>query len=396
LPAHKQPATPKSQSHEDEDGWKDQSVYSASSKRNSEEADSLESGEIEGEPSPPRPLPKKTAPLKSKHEPAIIGASSQIAAIKEKLKKKALKQTGTTTLRPTDSSSSLPSIKNRPFRKNSQKSVHPVAIQEENFWTDELGEVPDPDQLASEKEELYVQLKPSQKPKEAASGVMLKVLLPKKYRIHHETQKKALEKLTAESRLHRAISNLLASEETECLCHQMCPDLEVTEREQHGEIESFERSAASSSLRPVKKFKRSAADTQLNEARTIRPPFILLRTVQYLVETVVPLIDRSTMMEAFDFVDNRFRAVCQDFTILFGQRSEELADVSELFRSSKESILSYETMVKFYVVMLNDIRFNETVDEFSVLKPLSGVLKTLIESYHEARRLQDELAGDAR
>jgi hypothetical protein len=94
----------------------------------------------------------------------------------------------------------------------------------------------------------------------------------------------------------------------------------------------------------VKKFQRSSADRVLNIPEQIRNPLVLYETVQYLISVVIHAKGVKES-ERFEFIQDRFRCIRQDFNILFS--------IDENFRSWKETILSYELMLKFTLIFLN-------------------------------------------
>lgn len=324
-----------------------------------------------------------------------------IIELKKRLKSKALKLTRKTSLkRPefaekTSKISSLGSIKRIISTKKKIQKIENNSQEEKS--NEVLSSDFDEQEIESEKIKLYSELKTNNSGNlnsEISIGNSLSSMLQKQYRINHGKLKRILEKLDPKNKIRETIIHVLQNEESEYQCHEMCSELEVKDREQAGEIDPLEMTSTKLELRPIKKFKRSAADTQLNDVHYIRPPFILLKTIQFIVKNIVSLIDLPNLLDVFTFVDNRFRAVCQDFTIIFGEKDKSLAIRSELFRCSKESILSYETMVRFYLVVLNELRFKHGQDEHVVMQPLSGILTTLVENYFESRKLTNEFSKE--
>ncbi|XP_072277465.1 SAC3 domain-containing protein 1 isoform X2 [Pyxicephalus adspersus] len=116
------------------------------------------------------------------------------------------------------------------------------------------------------------------------------------------------------------------------LCLDMCSERERREREQCGRIHPFEMQKGQSNRRnygkgsrqiadpggTVKEYSRPAAGKELYSPRDLRPPAILLKTVQYLLLEIwgnVDEKDSSSLSLAYSFVFDRLRAVRQDLTV---------------------------------------------------------------------------------
>lgn len=111
----------------------------------------------------------------------------------------------------------------------------------------------------------------------------------------------------------------------------------------------------------IKKFQRSSADRILNQPDQIRSPYILLETTKYLIYVVIKAKGVSEY-EKYEFIQDRFWCIWQDFNILFS--------TDENIRALKETIDSYEMMLKFTLIFLNWIWGENQFDEKLVEKTL--------------------------
>lgn len=209
----------------------------------------------------------------------------------------------------------------------------------------------------------------------------------KKYKHYFDRLISNIESLPSDLLLKSTLLRLINEEQFEFQCLGMCPASEIAERTSEGTLEVFEKAtAAHPDFKPIKRFKRSSADTTLKIQSILRRPYVLLQTVQHILSKVVDAQDIASFAEIYGFVDDRFRSIRQDFNIIYS--------VSPLFRCSKESILTHETMVRFYLVSLNELRQTDKFDEQPVVKAFSETLKTLISNYIEVQNHRRELLDD--
>ncbi|XP_078518242.1 SAC3 domain-containing protein 1 [Lissotriton helveticus] len=105
-------------------------------------------------------------------------------------------------------------------------------------------------------------------------------------------------------------------------CIYMCPERERREREAQKRLHPFEvldgteqhRLPRADPLKIVKEYARPAAGKDSTKPSDLRPPAVLLQTVQYLVDDVLPRSD-VPWSQVYSFVFDRLRAVRQDMTI---------------------------------------------------------------------------------
>lgn len=123
-------------------------------------------------------------------------------------------------------------------------------------------------------------------------------------------------------------------------CQKMCPNKEMMWREKNKLLHSFEIQAGTDfnpkadPNKVIKQFTRSAAGKLEQSASDLRPSNVLLKTMDYLINTIVPL-DSVSWIEVYNFVDNRVQAIRQDITIQMIQ--------------DKNALVIYEKCVRFYI-----------------------------------------------
>ncbi|ERL86435.1 hypothetical protein D910_03842 [Dendroctonus ponderosae] len=114
-------------------------------------------------------------------------------------------------------------------------------------------------------------------------------------------------------------------------CMEMCSSAERVMRRKEGLIHPLEKPPDKTKM--IKSFSRSAAGKNLLDAKSLRPPETLLKTVNYLLTEVIKN-DEVPWHVTYDFVMDRLRSVRQDMVI------QNL--------SAKESIYIFQKIVSFY------------------------------------------------
>ncbi|XP_048415417.2 SAC3 domain-containing protein 1 [Stegostoma tigrinum] len=105
-------------------------------------------------------------------------------------------------------------------------------------------------------------------------------------------------------------------------CPGMCPDKERDERQRQKRLHKFEilegtvrdRLPRANPHRIVKEYARPAAGKEAAQLCELRPAHVLLKTVHYLVNEIVPR-HVEPWAEVYDYVFDRLRSVRQDMTI---------------------------------------------------------------------------------
>lgn len=163
-------------------------------------------------------------------------------------------------------------------------------------------------------------------------------------------------------------------------CLEMCPVYERIRRSIENDVRKYEKDPVTgkiSSTKAIKAFSRPAAGQPPPLPSDVRPPQVLLKTLNYIVDH---LLDK--LPEAQSFIWDRTRSIRQDFTYqnYFGP---EAMDCNE--RIVRIHILTLHVMAK-------------TKSEFSQqqeLEQMNKALKTLSEMYAEYRSRGIEAPNEA-
>lgn len=123
-------------------------------------------------------------------------------------------------------------------------------------------------------------------------------------------------------------------------CQEMCPEFERVDREMSGTVDPLEKDQFGriSADRAVKRFKRSSAGDGQPLPCDVRPPPILLMTLDYLVRNIV---GNHSMVSCHRFVGDRLRAVANDFIV-------------QNYRGA-EAIRCTEVISRYYIFALHDL-----------------------------------------
>lgn len=123
-------------------------------------------------------------------------------------------------------------------------------------------------------------------------------------------------------------------------CMEMCPELERVDREMSGTVDPLEKdeSGRISVEKAVKRFKRSSAGDGPPLPCDVRPPPVLLVTLDYLIREVV---GKHPLETCHRFVSDRLRAIANDFIV-------------QNFRG-KAAIRCTEVISRYYIVALHEL-----------------------------------------
>ncbi|XP_078578006.1 SAC3 domain-containing protein 1-like isoform X2 [Branchiostoma floridae x Branchiostoma japonicum] len=105
-------------------------------------------------------------------------------------------------------------------------------------------------------------------------------------------------------------------------CQDMCPELEQTARQRQKRLHRFEmlegteqnRLPSADPVRCVKEYSRPAAGKDVIPPAELRPPQVLMGTVDYLINRILPR-DDVHFTEVYNFISDRLRAVRQDMVV---------------------------------------------------------------------------------
>ncbi|CAH1788480.1 unnamed protein product [Owenia fusiformis] len=139
-------------------------------------------------------------------------------------------------------------------------------------------------------------------------------------------------------------------------CMEMCPESEIIMREKHGLLHPFEmvpetrhhKRPRASREWMVKEYSRPAAGKAEPSQSELRPPDVLLKTVNFLMDRVVP-ISSCAWKDVYDYVFDRLRAVRQDMVMqsIGGVEAIRILEVAIRFHIYAAYRLCTEPLARF-------------------------------------------------
>ncbi|RLV96093.1 Nuclear mRNA export protein SAC3 [Spathaspora sp. JA1] len=153
-------------------------------------------------------------------------------------------------------------------------------------------------------------------------------------------------------------------------CLEMCPVFERVRRQLENNVKDLERDPITKKIsreKAVKAFSRPAAGQPPPLPSEVRPPHILVKTLDYLIDNVI-----DHLPEAHSFIWDRTRSIRQDFTY---QNS-----------FGPEAIDCNERIVRIHLLCLHimagsDVEYSQQQE----LEQLNKALQTLMEIYSDVR-----------
>lgn len=153
-------------------------------------------------------------------------------------------------------------------------------------------------------------------------------------------------------------------------CLDMCPIFERARRALENNVKNLERDPATNKIsreRAVKAFSRPAAGQPPPLPSDVRPPHVLVQTLNYLVDNIV-----HQLPEAHSFIWDRTRSIRQDFTY---QNS-----------FGPETIDCNERIVRIHLLSLHIMGgSDQDYSQQQELEQFNKALQTLIEIYDDVR-----------
>ncbi|MCJ1353558.1 MAG: hypothetical protein MMC33_003545 [Icmadophila ericetorum] len=165
-------------------------------------------------------------------------------------------------------------------------------------------------------------------------------------------------------------------------CQELCPQFERVERIVQQMVDGSEKTTleGSDTLVPdeehmVKRFRRSAAGYDEQLPSDIRPPLVLQKTLDYLIEEVVG--GPRPLGKVHKFVWDRTRSIRNDFSI---QQVTKLHDV-------RVAINCFERIARFHLLALHQLSQpgNPDFDHYQEREQLSNTLLSLTYYYNDNR-----------
>lgn len=172
-------------------------------------------------------------------------------------------------------------------------------------------------------------------------------------------------------------------------CQEMCPAFELVERDMQRELDPLEQHGAPA----VKIYRRPAAGREVPLPEDVRPPSILLKTLDYLFHELLPADPfDAKFSEIQAFVWNRTRAVRQDFVVqnVHGTEAidahERIARYHILILHFRGGAVQSSGELVHSSAHVDGTRAENTWSQQQELEQLRKTLRSLVEFYDDARQ----------
>ncbi|RKP35818.1 SAC3/GANP/Nin1/mts3/eIF-3 p25 family-domain-containing protein, partial [Dimargaris cristalligena] len=152
----------------------------------------------------------------------------------------------------------------------------------------------------------------------------------------------------------------------------MCPYYEQVSRQNSADVDRLELDPQTGAMDPnraVKAFARSTAGKESELPSDVRPPSVLLRTLNYLTQEF--LGSEDTLLQSYNFMRDRTRAIRQDLT-LQNSRGREAVEINE-------------QIARYHIIALHTARQKSGFNFTQELEQLEKVLTSLREFYEDLR-----------
>ena len=171
-------------------------------------------------------------------------------------------------------------------------------------------------------------------------------------------------------------------------CPDMCPEYERLERQLHLDLtRPFEMSGDSGKVdhtKAVKKYHRPAAGNEAPLPEDVRPPAVLLKTLDYLLSDKVLMRSDVPFLETQKFLRDRMRSIRQDLTL------QNIKSLDSIYLNECIARFHVYCSIAFEVKMPfsgGDVSVNKSdFDPFQNLEQLRKVLTTLNELYEDGHK----------
>jgi hypothetical protein len=168
-------------------------------------------------------------------------------------------------------------------------------------------------------------------------------------------------------------------------CPDMCPEYERLERHLHLDLtkpfETVEGSNLVNHTKAVKKYHRPAAGNEAPLPEDVRPPSVLLNTLEYLLSKNVLMRSDVPFLETQKFLRDRMRSIRQDLTL------QNIKSLDSIYLN--ECIARFHIYCSIVFELPNDeeaLISKSDFDPFQNLEQLRKVLTTLSELYEDGHK----------
>lgn len=163
-------------------------------------------------------------------------------------------------------------------------------------------------------------------------------------------------------------------------CVEMCPIFERVRRALENNVKALEKDPVTNKIsreRAVKAFSRPAAGQPPPLPSEVRPPQVLSKTLDYMIDYILPQLP-----EAHSFIWDRTRSIRQDFTYqnFFGPEAIDC----------NEKIVRIH-LVSLHIMAASDIEYSQQQE----LEQFNKALQTLLEIYQDVRNHGGEAPNEA-
>ncbi|KAF8441796.1 SAC3/GANP/Nin1/mts3/eIF-3 p25 family-domain-containing protein, partial [Kalaharituber pfeilii] len=156
-------------------------------------------------------------------------------------------------------------------------------------------------------------------------------------------------------------------------CMDMCPYFEREERQFQKSVDKLEIDPKTGLIDPkraVKAFHRPAAGNESALPSDVRPPPVLVGTLDYLINTIVG--GHPDLMSTHGFVRDRTRGIRQDFTL-------------QNYRGL-ETIDCHERIARYHILCIHQLAHDDRFVLQQEMEQLQKTMTTLNELYDDARK----------
>ena len=185
-------------------------------------------------------------------------------------------------------------------------------------------------------------------------------------------------------------------------CMTMCSLAEIEARQSINDWSLFEldigkyRASRSKNGEPqilnpkyaIKKYERSAADRKVDDADNIRPPSVLLQTINYLITEILDYEKKGPQYSNYKYVEDPRYNVIQEIYLFFSDRSRAIRQDFIVLNnhSERNCIQTFERIARFHLLASNEFAELEQFNDMQNSQQLTATLTSLREFYQHSRK----------
>ena len=295
------------------------------------------------------------------------------------------------------------SLKNGP--KINEQIVQKPAVINPNYFNSDINETKGFIPFEDNRKKSYVQIirQPIINPKpepvrhysppkiKAPIAILPKSPKPKKFEIKYE-----------ENKCKAKNANKKDEAGMQGRCMNMCSLAEIEARQSINDWSIFEldtakyRASRSKNGEPqiinpkfaIKKYERSAADRKVDDADNIRPPSVLLQTINYLITEILDYEKKGPKYSNYKYVEDPRYNVIQEIYLFFSDRSRAIRQDFIVLNnhSERNCIQTFERIARFHLLASNEFAELEQFNDMQNSQQLTATLTSLREFYQHSRK----------